>query len=150
MDKKDPMRVNQIKAYWRGMKRKVFFLFSSLFLRNNKIIKCRKHCVRFELATEDTRYKAFEGREHQYLERDQKKKKKKISHEAVAKAFFYLDDSLLICWRAAEPLVSVRRKMPIFSLGVKGESCGFLPSFLPSFLPAPVPGGLRRLPCCFF
>jgi hypothetical protein len=34
----------------------------SFFLRNDSIIKCLKHCVKFELTTEDTRYKAFEGR----------------------------------------------------------------------------------------
>jgi hypothetical protein len=55
-------------------KEKVFF---PLFLRNNKIIKCLKHGVRFELTTEDTQYKAFEDRCTNTYERDEKKKEKK-------------------------------------------------------------------------
>jgi hypothetical protein len=54
------------------------FLFP-LFLRNNSIIKCLKHCVRFELTTQDTRYKAFEGRGTTTYERDEKKKEKNNS-----------------------------------------------------------------------
>jgi hypothetical protein len=58
-----------------GLEEKKFFF--SLFLRNNKIIKCIKHCVRFKLTTEDTRCKAFEGGGTNTYERDEKKKEKK-------------------------------------------------------------------------
>jgi hypothetical protein len=71
----------------RGVRReKVFF---SLFLRNNKTIKCLKHCVRFELTTEDPTYKAFEGKGTNTYERDEKKKEKKkmISSRSRRRSF---------------------------------------------------------------
>jgi hypothetical protein len=46
--------------------------------------------VRFELTTEDTGYKAFEGRGTNTYERDEKKKEKilfRFLHEAIAEAF---------------------------------------------------------------
>jgi hypothetical protein len=42
-------------------------------LRNNKIIKSLKQFARFELTTEDTGDKAFEGRGTNTYERDEKK-----------------------------------------------------------------------------
>jgi hypothetical protein len=50
---------------------------------------------RFELTTEDTTDKDFSDRGTNTYERDEKKKEKfffRFLHEAVAKAFFYLDD----------------------------------------------------------
>jgi hypothetical protein len=53
--------------------------------------------VIFELTTEDSRYKEFEGRGTNTYERDEKKKEEKFFrflHEAIDEAFFYLDDNL--------------------------------------------------------
>jgi hypothetical protein len=66
--------------------------FFSLFLPKNSIIKYLEHCVRFELTTEDTRYKALSDKGTNTYERfffflDFFKK-------AIAEAFFYLGDSL--------------------------------------------------------
>jgi hypothetical protein len=72
----------------RGVRReKVSVFFFSLFLRNNKIIKCLKHCVRFKLTTEDIWYKDFEGRGTNTYERDEKKKEKIFFTKPSAEAF---------------------------------------------------------------
>ena len=80
------------QGLFEGLERKSFFF--SLFLRNNKIIKCLKHCDRFKLTTEDTRNKAFPERGTNTYERDEKKRKEiffsRFLHEALAEAFFYL------------------------------------------------------------
>jgi hypothetical protein len=68
------------QVLFEGLEEKKFFLIS-LFLRNNKTIKCLKYCVRFELTTEDPRYKAFPDRGTNTYERDEKKKEN----------FFFLD-----------------------------------------------------------
>jgi hypothetical protein len=68
------VRVNQTKAYSRELEEKIFL---SLFLRNNQIIKCLEHCVRFKLTTEDTKDKAFSDRGTNTYERETKRKKEK-------------------------------------------------------------------------
>jgi hypothetical protein len=64
------------QGLFEGLEEKKFFF--SLFLRNNKIIKCLKHCVRFELTTENTRNKGFEGRGTNTYERRKEKREKKF------------------------------------------------------------------------
>jgi hypothetical protein len=62
------------QGLFEGLERKKIFF--SLFLRNNKIIKCPKHCVRFELTTEHTKVKGSSDRGTNTYERDEKKKEK--------------------------------------------------------------------------
>ena len=85
------------QGLFEGLEEKKFqVFFFSLFLRKNKTIKCLKHCIRLKLTTEDTRDKDFSDRGTNTYERDEKKKEKKkirFLPEAIAEAFFYLDDN---------------------------------------------------------
>jgi hypothetical protein len=62
------------------------------------MIKCIKHCVRFELTTEHTRDKGVPDRGTNTYERDEKKKKEIFVFDFFTKPspklFFYLDISL--------------------------------------------------------
>jgi hypothetical protein len=103
------VRVNQVKAYSRGKKRKSFFF--SLFLRKNKTIKCLKHCVRFELTTEDPRYKAFPERCTNTYERDEKKKKKTFFLDFFTKPSPKLSLTLKIAFETGVANANPRRSL---------------------------------------